>query len=166
MAQAAFNVGAYIDVHLSYELCGLAKAAAAWTRSRDPSTRNVHLEEMSQLAALVHFRSICEFLTADGRWKNQRLSPHRPIAIAGWSTYEEWINAKALHPDPRRPYIPGTLPGDDLKDQIAVLAQEALDGWTKVANQSEMAVHAGTMADVRSRALASVAGNGYPAYFT
>jgi hypothetical protein len=91
-------------VDLSYELATLAPAATAWEVSRlEPrDDYKVHIEEMSQVAALVHQRSICEFLNGEEGWNKLDRSPHRPPAMPLWKTYERAVHERVLHPDPRR----------------------------------------------------------------
>ncbi len=107
---ANWNLHDYIGAHLSYELATLAKAAATWRASRlepsGPGSRTydqMHLEEMSQVAALVHQRSICEFLLLEEGWGKDNRTPHKPPVLLMWEEYKDAIHERVLHPDPRRP---------------------------------------------------------------
>lgn len=152
------NLGHYIDMHLSYELATLAKATATWRDSRLGSRPydKLHLEEMSQVAALVHVRTVCDFLGhAKPHWEND-LSPHEAPDLPLWSALEKSVHERVLHPDPRRAFMPNARPNDDLQEKVFDLANEAFEKWIEVSNQFAMVPYRDVMRDVYGRAMASV----------
>jgi hypothetical protein len=103
-------------------------------------------------SALLHTRTLCEFLGLEEGWAKGR-SPHLAPRLPLWTAYQGAMHMKVLHPDPRRPYVAGVQKGDDLMDRVADLAHEVLTAWEQVAAQTEMTEFRSAMDRARSRAV-------------
>jgi hypothetical protein len=150
----SFDLQSYMNIHLRYEMKFLLAAATTWVGVHDEADRHrgpPHLVEMAMESAFVHTRVLYEFIGREGDgWKKKRhRSPHSPVRSELWDEYKDAMHQKVLHPDPSRPYQPTGTPADELKDRVLDLAQDVLDRWDDVANQSAMEPYRELMADVR-----------------
>jgi hypothetical protein len=149
------DLDSYVATHLAYELKYLLVAATTWAAVHDEAQRSAwpsHLVVFSMESAFVHTRTLCEFLMLEQGWKKK--SPHAKATLPLWDTYKGPMHMKVLHPDPRRPYVPGACPGDDLKERVVDLAQEVLSAWDIVSVQPAMLPIRSAMMAARGSAVA------------
>jgi len=151
----AFDLNDYVDVHLRYELKYLLVAATTWHAVHDPQHRGPrapHLVVLAMESCFVHTRVLYEFLHLENGWAGR--SPHTVNASSLWTAYKAPLHEKVLHPSPRRPYAPGAMAGDDLKDRVVDFAADILTMWRDAAAQPAMSPHQAMMTSARDAAVA------------
>lgn len=151
----AFALTDYVDVHLRYELKYLLVAATTWKAVHDPRHRGPHAPHLVVLAmesSFVHTRVLYEFLHLEDGWSGR--SPHTVNASSLWAAYRKPLHEKVLHPSPRRPYQPGAMTGDDLKDRVVDFATDILTMWRVLGGQQAMRPHSATMTMAADAAVA------------
>jgi hypothetical protein len=94
-------------------------------------------------SAFVHTPVLYEFLHFEEGWAGR--SPHTVTVSSLWTAYKTPMHEKVLHPSPRRPYEPGEMAGDDLKDRVVDFAADILTMWRGLGGQLPMRLHAETM---------------------
>ena len=151
----AFDLTHYIDVHLRYELKYLLVAVTTWKAVHDAPQRGPHAPHLVVLAmesAFVHTRVLYEFLHLEEGWAGR--SPHAVSVSSLWTAYKTPMHEKVLHPSPRRPYEPGAMAGDDLKDRVVDFGSDILTMWRGLGEQPAMRSYAATMTSAADAAVA------------
>lgn len=147
----------YIGVHLFNDLRWLLVAATTWSVCKANPERTEawppHLIVMAEDSVLVHARALFEKLTGPKYWEGRLQLAQWPISEL-WDDYSSAVNQKVMHLSPKRPYAPGVLPGDDLPDQVASLAQAALDLLDDFARCEEVEPYRPTIVATRTKAIA------------